>query len=234
MALIFRSLICVSLEYLADLALFSLLAFFHSVALNSNAFGYLTFWWSFVCASFLATQIYPHYHSFIESILFKLFPDVFEDAEDEETDTTDDDVEYDLPNTFKAIYYDEKIDAYFNLVSRRLCGCNQLLLFKDVKETYGAPLDFIGVKPPFKVKRDEIVIERVNYEHCLLFDICCDYGMVSFVRYVDNDFVVYKINRSEIKPYIYVTICDKELYRDIKESLISSTIDEITTDNGDE
>lgn len=234
MTLIFHTLICASLESLAGLAYFLIFALIHFLTVRVNLFGDSSFLYSFVICCYIMAEFYPNYSNFIRGLVLKLYPDVFEYAEDEETDATDDDVEYDLPHTFKAVYYDKKIDAYFNLVSRRLCGCNQLLLFKDVKETYGAPLDFIGVKPPFKVKRNEIVIEQADYEHWLLFDICRNYGMVSFVCFVDNDFVVYKINRSAIKPYIYDTIRDKELYRDIKESLISSTIDEITTDNGDE
>ena len=235
MTLIFHSLISASLVWLADVAFCSLFALLHFYGLSLNPFGDVTFWWSFVLACFLAIQIYPCYQNFIESILFKLFPDVFEDSEDEETDADDDD-EYDLPNTFKAVYNNEKINAYFQLVSPKLCGCYQLLLLKNIDRTCGEYLEIIGIKPPFKVKRNEIVIQQPDPFVVEYLDRNYDNGMFSFVHFVADEnshYYVYKVNFSKIKPYIYDTICDKELYMDIKESLISSAIDELTTDNGD-
>ena len=89
MTLIFHSLICASFVWLADVAFCSLFAFLHFYGLSLNPFGDVTFWWSFVLACFLAIQIYPCYQNFIKSLLFKLFPDVFEHLNDEETDEGD-------------------------------------------------------------------------------------------------------------------------------------------------
>ena len=132
-----------------------------------------------------------------------------------------------IPITFEAIYMNEKINAYFVAVSFHVCGYNRLLLFKDVDKTFGEPIAFIGCKAPFKVKKNEIVIQQADICDSLFLDICRHYGLVSFVRSVGNDFEIYKINRSEIKTYIYYTMRNKEFYDDIQKYLISSSIKEI-------
>ena len=182
---------------------------------------------------------FPPYEELTSELIIKLLnlhiPSEVEDDEDAETDAGDD--EYIQPNTFKSVYGNKKIDAYFELVSPELCGCFQFFLLNNIDRTCGEYLEIIGIKPPFKVERNEIVIQQPDPYLVGFLDRNYDNGMFSFVRLVYDEYhiyYVYKVNFSKMKPYICGTLCNKKLYCDIKEGFISSTIDEITTDESED
>ena len=125
-----RFIYVIFLKVLSDVAYFLL-----------AVFVFMLFQYSFDKIDFFQFSLYlfviaiiheVFYDVFIYNVLFKVFFDIFEDDENAETDAGDD--EYIQPNTFKAVYCNKKIDAYFELVSPELCGCFQFFLLKNIDE----------------------------------------------------------------------------------------------------
>lgn len=119
-----------------------------------------------------------------------------------------------ISNSFHVFYDGYGIQAYFSLVSRKLCGCYQLILFNDMS-CVAVPLAVIGIKPPFRVKKDELVISHKDIHNKSFLARCSDKGLVTYMRVVDGKYDVYKVNKSNIKPYIRETIFDSEFYYDM-------------------